>query len=389
MGRISDKHANPKSKLPDVGTTIFTVMSEMAQEHNALNLSQGFPDFDTPAALLERVSHYLNSSHNQYAPMPGVPALRQAIAAKLMRCYQVDADADAEITVTSGATEALFSAINAFVGRGDEVIVFDPAYDSYDPAIRLAGGTAVHLPLRTGDFSVDWELVRNSVTPRTRMIVVNSPHNPTGAVFSEQDLRTLSAIACEHDLLVLSDEVYEHIIFDGLRHESVLRLPELRQRSLSVSSFGKTYHATGWKIGYVVAPPELTREFRKVHQFNQFTVVTPMQFALADYLNDHPEHDESLPAFYQAKRDHFCELLKDSRFTLSPAKGTYFQLLDYSDISDKPDTLYVEELTRKAGISAIPISVFSEDPGRQRLLRFCFAKSEATLEKAAEILCRI
>ncbi len=377
------------SKLPDVGTTIFTVMSQLAAEHGAINLSQGFPDFPAPAALLDRVSHHLRAGHNQYAPMSGLPALRAQIARKTLALYDRAIDPDSEVTVTSGATEALFCAIEAVVQAGDEVLCLDPAYDSYDPAIRLAGGRAVHVPLRQPDFSVDWDRVRAAVTPRTRLLILNSPHNPTGAVLSAADMAALTALVRDSRLLLLGDEVYEHIIFDGRRHESLLRYPELAERSLVVSSFGKTYHVTGWKIGYCVAPAALTREFRRVHQFVQFCAVTPMQWALADFLESDPGHYLDLAAFYQARRDRFCALLAPSRFRFTPSAGTYFQLLDYSAITVEADTAYARRLTIGAGVACIPVSVFSAAPPNTHLLRFCFAKDPATLERAAEILCGI
>ena len=377
------------SKLADVGTTIFTVMSRLAAEHGAINLSQGFPDFPAPAGLLDRVNHHLRAGHNQYAPMGGLPALQQQIARKTLALYGRQVDPDTEVTVTSGATEALFCAIEAVVQPGDEVLCLDPAYDSYDPAIRLAGGRAVHIPLREPAFSVDWDRVRAALTPRTRLLILNSPHNPTGAVLSADDIVALAGLVRDTRLLLLSDEVYEHIIFDGRRHESLLRHPELAERSLVVSSFGKTYHATGWKIGYCVAPAALTGEFRRVHQFVQFCVVTPMQWALADFLESDPGHYLELPSFYQTKRDLFCALLTDSRFSFTPSAGTYFQLLDYSAITTEPDVDYARRLTREAGVACIPVSVFCARPISTPLLRFCFAKDPATLERAAEILCRI
>lgn len=381
--------ADVASKLPDVGTTIFTVMSQLAAEHGAINLSQGFPDFPAPAGLLDRVSHHLRSGHNQYAPMSGLPALRAQIARKTLALYGRTVDPETEVTVTSGATEALFCAIEAVVQAGDEVVCLDPAYDSYDPAIRLAGGRPVHVPLRQPDFAVDWERVRAALTPRTRLLILNSPHNPTGAVLSAEDMAALAGLVRDSRLLLLGDEVYEHIIFDGRRHESLLRYPELAERSLVVSSFGKTYHATGWKIGYCVAPAALTREFRRVHQFVQFCVVTPMQWALADFLESDPGHYLDLPAFYQAKRDRFCALLQPSRFRLTPSAGTYFQLLDYGSITGEADVAYARRLTIEAGVACIPVSVFCAEPLPRPLLRFCFAKDESTLGRAAEILCRI
>ncbi|MDG1462884.1 MAG: methionine aminotransferase [Gammaproteobacteria bacterium] len=378
-----------QSKLPRLGTTIFTVMSELANTHNALNLSQGFPDFSAPQALLERVTHHINHGHNQYAPMPGVPELRAAVTQKIADCYKIAIDSNDEITITSGATEALFSAIQAFVGIDDEVIVFDPAYDSYEPAVTLAGGKTIHVPLLASNFAIDWNRFSDALSDKTKLIILNSPHNPSGAVISQEDLDTLATLITDKPILILSDEVYEHIIFDGETHHSLLTHPELRVRSLVVSSFGKTYHATGWKIGYCVAPSELTKEFRKVHQFNQFCVATPLQHALADYLEEAPEHYQGLGCFYEQKRDYFAELLQDSRFSLTPSAGTYFQILDYSKLSTDPDTIYAEKLTREAGIASIPISVFYAEPPRQQLLRFCFAKDNSTLEKAAEILCKI
>ncbi|MEO7386675.1 MAG: pyridoxal phosphate-dependent aminotransferase [Gammaproteobacteria bacterium] len=377
------------SKLPDVGTTIFTVMSQLAADHGAINLSQGFPDFPAPEGLLDRVSHHLRAGHNQYAPMAGLPALRAQIARKTLALYGRQVDPDLEVTVTSGATEAVFCAIEAVVQAGDEVVCLDPAYDAYDPAIRLAGGQAVHLPLRQPDFSVDWDRVRAAITARTRLLILNSPHNPTGAVLSAADMVELGTLVRGTRLLILSDEVYEHIIFDGRRHESLLRYPELAERSLVVSSFGKTYHATGWKIGYCVAPAALTLEFRRVHQFVQFCVVTPMQWALADFLESDAAHYLDLPAFYQAKRDRFCELLQPSRFRLTPSAGTYFQLLDYGAITDEADVAYARRLTIENGVACIPVSVLCAAPPATPLLRFCFAKAPATLERAAEILCRI
>jgi len=381
--------ANIISKLPDVGTTIFTIMSQMAQDHSAINLAQGFPDFSAPDGLLERVNFHLSAGHNQYAPMAGMAELREQIAAKTADIYHHYPDPETEITVTSGATEALFSAIEAFVQSGDEVIVFDPAYDSYAPAVRLSGGKTIHIALNNSDFSVDWPAVAAAINPRTRMIVVNTPHNPTGAVWASEDLATLAKLTRDTDIIVLGDEVYEHMVFDDARHQSLLLHDELRSRSLVVSSFGKTYHATGWKTGYVVAPRELMLEFRRVHQFVQFCVVTPIQLALADYMASDKQHYLELGQFYQRKRDYFCQLLRGSRFQLRPSAGTYFQLADYSDISDEGDIEFTRRMTMDLGVATIPISVFYKSPPRQQLIRFCFAKSDATLEQAAEILCAI
>ncbi|MEZ5565107.1 MAG: methionine aminotransferase [Gammaproteobacteria bacterium] len=379
----------PASKLPGAGTTIFTVMSELAGRHGAINLSQGFPDFPAPAALLERVCYHLEAGHNQYAPMGGLPALCVQIAKKTVEMYGRTVNPANEVTVTSGATEALFCAIEAVVHPGDEVLCLDPAYDSYDAAIRLAGGRAIHIPLREPEFSVDWDQLRDAITPRTRLLILNSPHNPTGAVLSADDIASLTEVIRDTRVLVLSDEVYEHIIYDGCRHESLLRYPELADRSFVVSSFGKTYHATGWKIGYCIAPAALMQEFRRVHQFVQFCVVTPMQWALADFLESDPQHYRELPVFYQAKRDQFCALLKPSRFRFKPSAGTYFQLLDYSGISPESDVSYARRLTQDAGIASIPVSVFCASPPATPRLRFCFAKDSETLERAAEILCKI
>jgi len=379
----------PASKLPQVGTTIFTVMSGLAAEYGALNLSQGFPDFEGPKALREGVSHYLNHGHNQYAPMVGVPALRQAIAAKVASLYGRSTDADAEVTVTSGGTEALFCAITAVVRPGDEVIVFDPAYDSYEPAVELAGGRCVRLPLLAPAYRPDWNAVADALSDRTRLIIFNSPHNPTGSVLTADDLDALETLLVDRDTLLLSDEVYEHIIFDGAEHQSLLRRPGLAERAFVVSSFGKTYHVTGWKIGYCIAPAALTAEFRKVHQYVTFASITPVQLALADFLVDHPEHHLNLPDFYQQKRDRFCALLESSRFILEPAEGTYFQLLNYAAISDESDVALARRLIIEHGIASIPVSVFYQKPPADRVLRFCFAKDDATLERAAEILCAI
>lgn len=379
----------PHSKLPGRGTTIFTVMSQLALDCEAINLSQGFPDFAAPEALLDRVTHHLRAGHNQYAPMAGVPELRQQIALKTERMYERRTDPDTEVTVTSGATAALFTAIEAFVGPGDEVILFDPAYDSYDPAVTLAGGRAVHVPLRAPAFAPDWDRVADAIGGRTRMIVLNTPHNPTGAVLDEQDMQTLAGLVESTDIVLLGDEVYEHIIFDGRSHASLLRYPELAQRSLVVSSFGKTFHMTGWKIGYCVAPPHLSAEFRRIHQYVQFCVVTPMQHALADFLAGGAQHYLELPAFYEAKRDAFCEMLGPSRFRLTPSAGTYFQVADYSDINSERDTEFARRMTIEAGVASIPISVFYDSPPDEHLLRFCFAKDTQTLERATEILCRI
>ena len=379
-----------QTKLPKVGTTIFTVMSQLAAEHGAVNLGQGFPDFAVPQRLVDELAKAMRDGHNQYAPMTGVAPLRQAIAEKVLRCYGREVNADTEITVTSGATEALFNAIHAVVRPGEEVIVLDPAYDSYEPAIELAGARAVHVPLDPRTFSVDWDRVRAAITPRTRLLMINSPHNPSGAMLDEGDLRTLATLLEGTDIFLVSDEVYEHIVFDGRRHESVLRYPELAARAFVVSSFGKTYHCTGWKIGYAIAPPALSAEFRKVHQYNTFTTFSPAQFAFAAMIREEPEHYEQLGAFYQEKRDRFREQLLSTKLKPLPVPGGYFQLVDYSAVSDLPDAEFVKWLTIEHGVTAIPLSPFYETPpAGQRLARLCFAKNETTLDAAIERLKKL
>ena len=378
-----------ETKLPAVGTTIFTVMSQLALQHQAINLGQGFPDFDPPQALQDALARAMREGRNQYAPMTGITALREQIALKTERLYGRCVGVDTEITVTSGATEALFAAIACSVRAGEEVIVLDPCYDSYQPAIDLQGARAVHVPLRLPDFSVDWQRVRDAVTPRTRMIIVNSPHNPSGAVFSAADLDVLAELAQAHGLWVLSDEVYEHIVFDGARHQSVPRHAALAERSFVVSSFGKTYHCTGWKLGYCIAPKVLSAEFRKVHQYLTFCSFQPAQWAFAEMLVHAPAHYLELPAFYQAKRDLFRALLAPSRLKLLDVPGGYFQLADYSAIRDVDDLNFCDWLVREVGVAAIPLSPFYETPPDARLLRFCFAKSDATLAAAAERLCKL
>ncbi|HEX8545184.1 MAG TPA: pyridoxal phosphate-dependent aminotransferase [Pseudomonas sp.] len=379
------------SKLPNVGTTIFTVMSQLAAETGAINLSQGFPDFDGPQALRDALSRHVAEGHNQYAPMTGLPALRQQVAAKIARNYGRQADPETEITITPGATQAIFCAIQTVVQPGDEVIIFDPCYDSYEPSVELAGGRCVHVQLTLGNFAIDWQKLSDAISPRTRMIVINSPHNPSGALITRADLDRLAALIADRDIYLLSDEVYEHLVFDGVQHASVLAHEELYQRAFVVSSFGKTYHVTGWKTGYVVAPLALTAELRKIHQYVSFCGVTPLQYALADFMAEHPEHVEELPAFYQAKRDFFCDRLKTSRFSFTPVGGTYFQLVDYSQI--RPDLNDVDMslwMTREHGVASIPISVFYQSPPEgQRIIRLCFAKREETLRLAAEKLCAI
>jgi len=360
----------------------------MANDNNAINLSQGFPDFDVSSELIEFINDAMVIGHNQYSPMPGILQLKESIAMMLEETYQFIVDPDKEITVTAGGTEAIYSTITALVHPGDEVILFDPAYDCYAPSIHLSGGKAVHIPLKQPDFSIDWEKVKLAINDKTRMIMINSPQNPTGAVLSEQDLISLEEIVKDTNIIVLSDEVYEHIIFDGIVHQGVLRRKDLTERSVVIYSFGKTFHATGWKIGYMVAPDWITAEIRKVHQFVVFTVSTPMQVGLARFAGN-PDNYKYLPKFYQKKRDIFQDMVKDSRFELIPCYGTYFQLLSYKNISDLSDMEMAEKLTKEHGVASIPISVFYEDGKDDKILRFCFAKSEETLEKAAQILCKI
>jgi len=379
-----------ETKLPKVGTTIFSVMSQLAAEHGAVNLGQGFPDFAVPQRLVDELDTAMRAGHNQYAPMTGVAVLRQAIASKALRCYGATVDADTEITVTSGATEAIFNAIHAVVRPSEEVIVLDPAYDCYEPAIDLAGARAVHVALDPRTFAVDWQKVRGAITPRTRMLMINSPHNPSGATLGADDLCTLAEILRGTDIFLVSDEVYEHIVFDGRRHESVLRYPELAARAFVISSFGKTYHCTGWKIGYAIAPPALSAEFRKVHQYNTFTSFSPAQYAFAAMIRDEPEHYEQLGAFYEAKRDRFREQLLATRLKPLPVPGGYFQLVDYSAVSALPDIEFVKWMTVEHGVTAIPLSPFYESPPPgQRLVRLCFAKNQATLDAAIERLKKL
>lgn len=378
----------PPSKLPTVGTTIFSVMSALAAEHEAINLSQGFPDFDCDPHLFNLVQQAMHAGHNQYAPMPGVPILRERIAEMTSVLYGAAYDPEQEITITAGATAALFAAISAVVHPGDEVIVLEPAYDSYVPVITLCGGTPVFVRLTWPEYGIDWQALRRALSPRTRMIILNSPHNPTAATLSAHDLQKLEDLIHDTDILVLSDEVYEHIIFDGRLHASVARNEYLRQRAFVVSSFGKTFHTTGWKVGYCLAPAELMREFRKVHQFLTFSVATPLQHAFAGYLQDENRYLE-LGRFYQAKRDLFLDMMRASRFRPLACCGTYFQSFDYSAISEEDDQSMARRVTQEWGVAAIPVSAFYHDGTDNRVLRFCFAKSDETLERAAERLCRI
>lgn len=373
------------SRLPQVGTTIFTVMSRLASEHGAINLSQGFPDFAPPAELIAALKRHLDAGCHQYPPMAGIAALREAVAEKLVRHYGAEYDPEHEITITAGATQAIFTAIAACVRPGDEVIVFAPVYDSYIPAIQLQGGIARVVNLAPPAFRPDWSEVAAAITPRTRMIIVNTPHNPTGAVWSAEDMAELERLTRATDIVILGDEVYEHIVFSG-RHESLARVPCLRERSFVVSSFGKTYHITGWKIAYCAAPKPLTAEFRKVHQFNVFTVFHPAQWALAEFMRAEPGFAEGLADFYRAKRDFFRAQLAGSRFELLPCAGTYFQLARYERISDLPDSEFARWLTIEKGVAVIPVSAFMPDGRQDRLIRFCFAKNETTLAAAGEKL---
>ena len=377
-----------RSKLPDTGVTIFTIMSKLASDHHAINLSQGFPDFNAHPDLLALVDEFMRTGYNQYAPMQGVQALREKIAEKVLDQYRAGYDPGSEITVTSGATEALFAAISAVVHQGDEVIVLEPAFDSYVPAIKLNGGIPVYVEYKFPEYRIDWDDVANAISPKTRLIILNSPHNPTGAVFTDEDLSELKTILRDTNVIILSDEVYEHIIFDDIRHESVCRHPELRRRSFVVSSFGKTYHTTGWKIGYCLAPAPLSKEFQRVHQFLTFASNTPIQYAYAEFMKNKDIY-LNLSAFYQQKRDKFLSLLQDSRFKALPCRGTYFQMMDYSAISDEPDVEFSKRMTVEHGVASIPPSVFYHRQIDHKVLRFCFAKKDETLEKAAEKLCRI
>lgn len=379
----------PASKLPEVGTTIFTVMSQMAAEHNAINLAQGFPDFNGPSLLLDAVGKHVANGANQYAPMPGIQPLRELISAKVASMYGRQVCPNTEVTVTSGATQAIYAAITAVVSAGDEVIILDPAFDCYDPAIILNGGKAVHVQLQAPEFKLDWSAIANAVSDKTRLIIFNSPHNPTGTVMSEQDIEQLHKLVAGTDILLIGDDVYEHIIFDGAKHLSFVQYDEIYKRSFVISSFGKTYHVTGWKIGYCVAPAHLTSEFRKVHQFMNFCTASVLQYALADIMEKQPQHYLELPAFYQAKRDLFNQLMAKSRFSGQAAAGSYFQVLDYSEISDLDDMAFCEYLTKEVGVAAIPISVFCERAPKMRLVRFCFAKSDATLREACEKLVKL
>ncbi|MBU3926778.1 MAG: methionine aminotransferase [Bacteroidetes bacterium] len=379
---------NITSKLPQTGTSIFAVMTQLATQHKALNLAQGFPDFPVSKQLIELVNHYMKKGLNQYAPMPGIKPLRDALSKLFRQNYGAVYNPETEITITAGATQALYTIITALVHKGDEVLIFEPAYDSYAPAITLNGGLVKHSQLHFPDYRINWEEVTRMISSRTRMIIINSPHNPTGSILTKEDLIRLERLTHGTDIVILSDEVYEHLIFDGLKHDSVCLFQELASRSLIVGSFGKTFHATGWKTGFILAPEKLTKEVRKVHQFMVFAVNTPIQYAVADFLKD-PDNYLHLGEFYQQKRDFFLDTIKDSKFKPLSCHGTYFQLLDYSAISDKKEMEFAEWLVKEHQLAAVPVSPFYREKVDNHTLRFCFAKTEETLQKAGEILCRI
>jgi methionine transaminase len=376
---------NIKSKLPGIGVNIFSKMSALSKKYGAINLSQGFPDFGVSPHLVSLVNHYMSIGFNQYAPMEGVLKLREAISTKVQALYSAKYEAETEITITAGGTQAIYSAITAFITEGDEVIIFTPAYDCYAPAVELNGGKPIYVQLKDPNYNVDWSEVKKVMTRRTKMIVINTPHNPTGAVLSSQDMVELERLTSGTDIIILSDEVYEHILFDGYEHQSVARFPKLAERSLLIYSFGKTLHATGWKIGYVLGAKNLMKEFRKVHQFQVFAVNHPIQHALADFISNEKNYKQ-ISSVYEQKRDFFLDALKSSRFKFSPTPGTYFQLLDYSTITDENDVKFAERLTKEFKVSAIPVSVFYHRSLDKKVLRFCFAKQEETLAAAAEIL---
>lgn len=376
------------SKLPAVKTSIFSIMSGLSSKENALNLSQGFPNFESDPKLIELVNKAMKNGKNQYAPMPGIFSLREAIAEKMENSYGISYNPDTEITITAGATQAIFTAIAAVIKKDDEVIIFKPAYDSYEPSIELFGGKTIAVQLNPEDFNIDWVKVKGLITDKTKMIIINSPHNPSGRILSKEDMLQLESLLKNTDILLLSDEVYEHIIFDGEKHQSAGLFPSLAERTFITASFGKTFHNTGWKVGYCIAPAFLTEEFRKVHQFNVFSVNHPTQVALAEYLKN-PNHYLELGSFYQQKRDLFLSLIKDSRFDFKPSAGTYFQLLNFSKITDESDVDFAIRLTKEQKIASIPISVFNEAGLDTKVLRFCFAKTDETLIKAAEVICAI
>lgn len=376
------------SKLPGVSHSIFSLMSQMAQQHGAINLSQGFPDFDCAPELVQLVNKYYKKGFNQYAPMPGILSLREQISAKTQRIHEAEYDPETEITVTAGGTQAIFTALTTFVQPNDEVIIFEPAYDCYAPTVKLLGGIVKYIALSPPDYAIDWQQVQKLINSNTRMIILNSPHNPTGMILKESDIQQLSKIVRNTNILILSDEVYEHIIFDGKAHLSMAKYADLRNRSLIVASFGKLFHTTGWKIGYCMAPEYLMKEFRKVHQFLVFSVNTPLQHAIADYLAQNPDFTE-LGNFFEKKRNYFRALIVPTRFELLDCGGTYFQLLSYKKISEEPDTEFAKRLVKEHGIASIPVSVFYSRNTDHGVLRFCFAKTEETLEKAAKALLKI
>ncbi|PHQ57427.1 MAG: methionine aminotransferase [Lutibacter sp.] len=377
-----------QSKLPTVPTSIFTVMGKLATEQNALNLSQGFPDFESDSKLIELVNEAMKNGKNQYAPMPGIFSLRKAITEKMELLYGVSYNPETEVTITAGATQAIFTIIAAMIKKDDEVIIFKPAYDCYEPTIELFGGKTVAVQLNPEEFSINWDEVKQLITDKTRMMIINTPHNPSGRVLSKEDMLQLESLLKDTNIFLLSDEVYEHIIFDGEKHQTAALFPALAERTFITASFGKTFHNTGWKVGYCIAPSELTKEFRKVHQFNVFSVNHPTQVALATYINT-PKNYLELGSFYQAKRDLFLNLIKDSRFEFEPSVGTYFQLLNFKMITDESDYDFAVRLTKEQKIASIPISVFNQNKYDSKVLRFCFAKADETLKKAAEILNQI
>jgi len=374
-----------QSKLPGVGTTIFSVMSKLAAEHNAINLSQGFPDYACDPKLIDLVNKAMKDGFNQYAPMAGNTFLKEVIAGKVERLYDVAYNPDTEITITAGGTQAIFTAMAAIINPGDEVIIFEPAYDSYAPTIKLLGGHVKIYELAPPDYRIDWDMVKKLFTSSTRMIILNSPQNPTGSILSEEDMKLLIKLTSGTDILILSDEVYEHLIYDGQKHQSVMRFPELRERSFVIASFGKLLHATGWKLGYCIAPEMLTKEFRKVHQFNVFSVNSPMQQAIAKYLSE-PDNYNGIAGFFEKKRDYFRKLMSDTRFDLLPCKGSYFQCTSYNAISNEKDTDFSRRLITEFGVATIPVSAFYQKATDHKIIRFCFAKEDLTLEMAAEKL---
>ncbi|RWU10486.1 methionine aminotransferase [Pedobacter chitinilyticus] len=379
---------NINSKLPTVGTTIFTVMSKLAADHQAINLSQGFPDYETNEQLIAEISQAMKSGFNQYAPMAGLVSLRELISEKIENLYGTKYHPETEITITAGGTQAIFTAINTFITAGDEVIIFEPAYDCYAPTIKLLGGLVKPFELQAPDYKIDWEMVKKLFSANTKMIIINTPHNPTGSILRKQDIEALIKLTKDTDILILSDEVYEHIIFDGEQHQSVALYPELAERSLIVASFGKLLHATGWKVGYCLAPEKLMSEFRKIHQFNVFSVNTPMQAGIANYLKSSNVYQE-IPVFFQKKRDYFQELLKQTKFELLPCKGSYFQCVSFANISEEKDTDFAKRLVSTVGVAAIPVSAFYTQKIDNKVIRFCFAKEDSTLEKAVEKLTKL